>query len=385
MPPEFFPALAERLAHAALGLFAQATVVAGLALLALRTTARRNPAVRHAVALAAVICLTSSPALASGLESPVTGATWPGQGVWPLAILFGLGVWLAGSVWLLARWVSGSRAASRLRRGAIPLDGDLHAVALAATREALGAQGLPPILLSPHVQEPLALGPWRAAVLLPAFLPERLSPEEFRDVLVHECAHLRQRHHLSALAEALVGMLFWPHPLVRRVCRELAAAREEVCDNFVLRGGSPTRYARTLLALAEARHDTDPSEPVETDSVRKARSVHQGLQWVRVPMMRRRGALRRRVEGLLDRGRPRDTRCGRRQAPVLAFTCGVLVVSMTGVGMAANQPTGHPNLSSPAVRQEQRAFSGVQAVREGSEHRDLGARLPVERSGRGER
>jgi hypothetical protein len=178
-------------------------------------------------------------------------------------------------------------------------------------------------------------------VLLPAFLPECLTPEELRDVLVHECAHLRQHHHLSALAETLAAILFWPHPLVRGVCRELAAAREEVCDNFVLCGGDAARYARTLVTLAEARNREaaiDAEREVAVDTV--PRSV-ASRKWrrVRAPVVRRTGALRRRVEGLLDRGRPRDTRCSRSQAPALAFTCGALVVSMAGVGVAANQPT----------------------------------------------
>ena len=78
-----------------------------------------------------------------------------------------------------------------------------------------------------------------------------LQEPELADILVHECAHAVRRHHVIAMLQRIAAMLFWPHPLVHLMNRELARAREEVCDNYVLRRSNATRYARTLLELSQ--------------------------------------------------------------------------------------------------------------------------------------
>src|SRR5205085_1358200 len=55
-----------------------------------------------------------------------------------------------------------------------------------------------------------------------------------------------------AVLQRLAVILFWPHPLIHQLDRELARAREEVCDNFVLRRTAAPAYARTLLQVAES-------------------------------------------------------------------------------------------------------------------------------------
>ena len=91
----------------------------------------------------------------------------------------------------------------------------------------------------------------RPLVILPDDVLRTLPSTDLVDILVHECAHAVCRHQLVALVQRVAGMLFWPHPLVHVLNRELARAREEVCDNYVLRRSAAPRYARTLLEVSQ--------------------------------------------------------------------------------------------------------------------------------------
>jgi len=88
-------------------------------------------------------------------------------------------------------------------------------------------------------------------VILPEDLIETLGSRGLRDVLVHESAHALRHDPLVGFLQRLLASAFWPYPPVHLVNRWLAGAREEVCDNYVLRQGDAPSYAETLLTISE--------------------------------------------------------------------------------------------------------------------------------------
>ena len=181
-------------------------------------------------------------AAATGTTSPV------GQ---QLAAVVGF-IWLGGVGLLSMRYVLSHIRLAAIRKGARsarePTLEDLRA----AIATSLDMRHAPPLALSACVGGPAAVGLFRPVVLLPPRLPEVLSTEQLKDVLVHEFAHIKRGDHLVCLAERLVSTLLWPHPLVHVLRRKLSEAREEVCDNYVLRLGEGVRYGRTLLRVGES-------------------------------------------------------------------------------------------------------------------------------------
>ena len=160
-------------------------------------------------------------------------------------------IWPLGMALLLARWCHGLCLVARLRRTAQPLDCMPMAGLLQKVRQVLGAAKLPPMATSEGLDLPVMVGLVRPLVILPENVQQTLDEQKLADVLVHECAHAVCRHQVVGLLQRLAALLFWPHPLVHLLNRELSRAREEVCDNYVIRRGDAPRYARTLLELSE--------------------------------------------------------------------------------------------------------------------------------------
>jgi len=98
---------------------------------------------------------------------------------------------------------------------------------------------------------PMTLGGLRPTILVPARLMD--ATEELRMTLRHELVHIRRWDDCAQLVERFVAALFAVHPLVDRLRRQIADARERACDAAVLDDGETPAgdYARLLTAFAD--------------------------------------------------------------------------------------------------------------------------------------
>jgi Zn-dependent protease with chaperone function len=159
--------------------------------------------------------------------------------------------WL-GSIWSIGvlakatRLVRGIRHAARLRSTSAPAADEWRRV---AGRDLLGDV---PVLESEHVDSPTATGYFRAAIIVPSSASE-LSPAQRRAILAHEMAHIRRRDALTNLLQAAVHALFFYHPGVWWLSRELRDAREQACDDAAVSVCDAVAYARALAMLEHGR------------------------------------------------------------------------------------------------------------------------------------
>ncbi len=100
--------------------------------------------------------------------------------------------------------------------------------------------------------QPVTFGLWPPVVLLPAELADA-PPAHRRAVLCHELLHVKRRDWPWLLAEEAVLTLFWFHPGVWWLVRELQMAREEVVDRLAVAVlGERRAYLDALFASAAA-------------------------------------------------------------------------------------------------------------------------------------
>ena len=108
------------------------------------------------------------------------------------------------------------------------------------------------VLVSQRLEVPTAIGFYKPAILLPAWLLESTPAEELKYILLHELAHLRRRDDWTNLAQKILQALLFFLPSVWWIERRLALDREMACDDAVLaHSGSPRGYAECLARVAE--------------------------------------------------------------------------------------------------------------------------------------
>ena len=171
-----------------------------------------------------------------------------------------LSIWAAGSLVCLVRLGRSYHSLWRLLANAHPVDHPRVAAAASEARSALGLPRYPTILATPRVSSPVAVGtPRHGWVIWPPDTLDRMPHDQLVHVLMHEGAHIAHRDTSLRVAQGLIAALWWWHPLVHLLNRQLSRAREELCDNAVLSAADPVRYGQTLLEIE--RPVTTPRSP----------------------------------------------------------------------------------------------------------------------------
>lgn len=309
------------------------TVIGCLALLGIKLTSR-DAATRYGLGLCGLILIAfAAPATWFVQNSNWTSFGWERMVVIdpnyipidiPLTaaepVPLWIWVWGVGASLVLARIGLGFIRVHMLRRGSIQLERLSSDVAVYATDDA----------------GPAVVGALRPAVLMPRKLLDSLSDEEIHDVLAHEFAHVAHKHLIVALFQRLLAAVYWPHPLIHLLDREMINAREEICDNAVLRSAGAARYARVLLRVAECR-----LQP-------RHFSASLGLFGPST-------SLEKRVKSLLDPNRRIESNMNKRKIVVActALTLGMAAVAGAKVQTQIVVPAQEKSHPAPAVEIKQ--------------------------------
>jgi bla regulator protein blaR1 len=221
--------------------------------LLLRITGKHGSGTRFAVwfltllAIAALPFVPSLPAartLTAGIHPQVTLPS-----AWALAVL---AAWALIAILATIRVTVGLWKLRRIRNNAIPIPASDLPLVLREVLEQLGTTRTVAVCASADVSVPTALGFFKPLVLIPKWALRDLSPEEFRVVLLHELAHLRRWDDWTNLAQKLIRTVFFFHPAVWWIEKQLSLEREMACDDVVLAATeNPRAYAECLVALAE--------------------------------------------------------------------------------------------------------------------------------------
>lgn len=163
-------------------------------------------------------------------------------------------VWAAGVLLLTARLVFAWFRTERVRRLDVhPVSEGLQtAVGRLAREVGIGR----PIALfeSPWIDVPTVIGWLKPTILLPIGALAGLSVQQIEAVLSHELAHIKRHDYLVNVLQNLAETVFFFHPAVWWLSRQIRVEREHCCDDVAVEAcGNPVTYARALAALEESR------------------------------------------------------------------------------------------------------------------------------------
>lgn len=249
----------------------------------------------------------------------------------PSLLVIAVWTWLGGIVIALVQLVRRLNHLKPIRQSLKPIETDRISTSVRTHVELqFAAASLPPVMVSHLLRAPVVLGLLRPVVVLPENLLRESNDRRLSDVLIHECAHIARGDHWIHAFQQLAGVLYWLHPGVRWLNHALATAREEVCDNYVLRQSDPTEYAQTLLELTEQCGTRQPVLSL-------------------LGLFSPRWSLESRVTGLLHPQRPRTLRSERMLVicvTILLCTCCLL----TG-GIADDTPETTGETEAPTTQE----------------------------------
>ena len=161
-------------------------------------------------------------------------------------------IWLLGFVAVFSSWLVQWRRILKLAHAAVPRKNGREFETLRRAEDRAKLSRPIVLLSSPDSMEPGVFGIFHPVLLWPAAISQHLDDAHLEAVLAHEVCHVQRRDNLTSIVHMLVEAIFWFHPLVWWIERQLVRERERACDEEVLRlCNQPQVYAESILKVCE--------------------------------------------------------------------------------------------------------------------------------------
>jgi beta-lactamase regulating signal transducer with metallopeptidase domain len=162
--------------------------------------------------------------------------------------------WFAGVIVLSLRSLGGWSWAQRFSGSHTWAPEGIWEQRFSALAKRLAVSAPVRLAISGFAQVPAVVGWLRPVVLLPATVFTALSVEQIEALLAHELAHVRRYDYLVNLLQIAAETLFFYHPGVWWVSRQMRKERENCCDDLAIEiCGSTLVYVRALTELEQMR------------------------------------------------------------------------------------------------------------------------------------
>jgi beta-lactamase regulating signal transducer with metallopeptidase domain len=164
----------------------------------------------------------------------------------------GFQTWIIGAwgVLVLLRLARFSRAVHRVHR--LRREASVFSPArVGMASEIIEAKHRVALLESTAIDDPVTVGVFYPAILLPSKVLPELGEQELSAILLHEYGHIRRRDSLAHILCELISLPVAWHPGIAYLMSKISQARELACDDYAAaRLGTRRSYANTLLHLA---------------------------------------------------------------------------------------------------------------------------------------
>lgn len=206
--------------------------------------------------------------------------------------------------------------------------------------------------VSAEAGSPAICGLWKPTIIMPQHLLDKLNPEQFRQVFIHELAHWKRFDLQLNSLQTLLLVLYFYNPLVWLAHVMLRRLREQAVDETVLvtLNGQSAQYSATLLDIASLTPIPD-----------RASLQLLGILEPRKP-------LAQRIRRILSRPIPRTSRLGLVSFSLILLT-GALLLPMSRLDRtlaadAEGQTTEKADASETAQTTPEKQTPEKQAARQ---------------------
>lgn len=154
--------------------------------------------------------------------------------------------YLIGFCISMLRLVAGTRWLSRIYREGTRLQ-DVTLELATAVASQIGLRQTPEVRCSSRISLPLVFGVFRSVVLVPEDFATWPQGQR-RSALLHELTHIKRCDVIVELLTRVSRAIYWFHPAVWYVARQVTVTRELATDQAVVRyGEDPCQYATGLV------------------------------------------------------------------------------------------------------------------------------------------
>lgn len=225
---------------------------------------RRAAAQRHAAAMVSLVAILAIPSIT--FVACLRGGAGPLDGAWILVHMppgasealraWAPAVWLPGACAMLVLHLRGLAWLRRLQANSTPLAPQWQA-RIDALRARMGVTR-PVAGRIADVAGAFTARHFKPVIWLPAALLTRLPPEQVEALLAHELAHIRRLDWLCNALQCAAETLFFFHPSVWWLGRQLRRERELACDRLAVEAGVDPLVLAQALAQAARRQARAP-------------------------------------------------------------------------------------------------------------------------------
>ncbi len=203
----------------------------------------------------------------------------------------------------------------------------------------------PPVLkMSSAVASPAACGLTEPVILMPEFLPSKLTAQEMRGVLLHELAHIRRRDLWVDLIQTILQIVYFYNPLFWLANAIIRRVREQAADETAMVMSVESKDT-------EDHHETANQYALTLINVARVARLRPALRLRMVGVVESQKALTGRVKHILDRPIPQTAKLG------FLGLAGIFLFGVILLPMACGE--GKTSLVEQPVKAEKEIVSGT--------------------------
>jgi beta-lactamase regulating signal transducer with metallopeptidase domain len=171
--------------------------------------------------------------------------------------------WFFGILLFSLRLGGGFRQIHRLKTKAVGDADDIWQTRFEDLREKIGSGQKVRLLRSGLVKSPMVIGWLKPVILVPAAVFAQMDARQLETILAHELMHIKRLDYPVNFVQNFIEILFFYHPCVWWISREIRRERECACDDAVVKifANAQITYAAALANLEDFRRTAQKNTP----------------------------------------------------------------------------------------------------------------------------